>query len=305
MNLFKESESVIIFNVKNDKKSLEEFLSNKEISGRLFRRLYKQKNIFVNGNLAKKNRSLKKGDIISLVMEDEEESINPEPIPLDIIYEDFDLILINKHPYTIVHPTKNNQNNTIANGISYYFKSNGIKKKIRFVNRLDMNTSGILVVAKSSFAHQQMALQFERNEVEKKYIALVAGVVEKDEDIIDLPIEKGGKNIKNIVTENGKESITKYKVIERYLNATLLEVQIFTGKNHQIRVHLNHIGHPIIGDTLYYKPDNNIERQALHSYYLKVNLPRIKKVKEFKAPLPDDIKKLVQHLRKNGDDKGF
>ncbi len=298
MSLFKNSEDVIVIEVDEEGKTLEEFLYDKDISGRLFRKLFKQKNIFVNGANVRKEHILKSGDIISLVIEDEYEDTVPEFIPLDIIYEDYDVLVLNKQPYIVVHPTKSHQQNTISNGISYYFKSKGINRKIRFVNRLDMNTSGILIVAKSSFAHQQMALQFERNQVEKKYIAVVDGVVEKDEDIIELPVgREEEKSVKKIVTDDGKNAITKYKVLERYHDATLLDIQIFTGKSHQIRVHLNHIGHPIIGDTLYFKPSEHIGRQALHSYYLKIKLPRDGREMEFKAPIPEDIKNLIEFLK--------
>lgn len=298
MKLLKDSEDVITMYAEKDGETLEDFLYSNGISGRLFRRLFKNNNIYVNGENTRKELLLKEGDTVSLVIEDEKEDTLPQPIPLNIIYEDWDLIVLNKEPYIVVHPTKSHQINTISNGLSYYFKENGIKRKIRFVNRLDMNTSGILIVAKSPFAHQQVALQFERNEVEKKYLAVVDGVVEKDEDIIDLPIgREEERSVKKTVTSEGKNAITKYRVIERYKNASLLDVQIFTGKSHQIRVHLNHIGHPIIGDTLYFEPSEKIQRQALHSYYLKFRLPRNKELREFKAPIPDDIKNLINYLK--------
>ncbi|MCF6466696.1 RluA family pseudouridine synthase [Clostridium sp. Cult2] len=297
MNLLKNSENVIVFHVEKSGESLEEFLFNNKISGRFFRRLYRGKNVFINGVFKRKDNLLKEGDIVSIRMVDEVENILPEPIPLDIIYEDVDLLVINKQPYTVVHQTKSHQKNTISNGISYYFKTKGINKKIRFINRLDMDTSGILLVAKSPFAHQQMALQFENNEVEKKYMVVVAGVVEKDQGIIDLPIgREEEQSIKKTVTPKGKDALTKYKVLERYKETSLLDVQILTGRSHQIRVHLSHIGHPIIGDTLYYEPSEYIERQALHSHYLKAKLPRSKEIIEFKAPLPKDIVNLINHL---------
>ncbi len=298
MNLFEENENIVIFKANRDGLDLEEFLCDNDISGRLFRRLYKGKQVYVNGKFKRKGLTLKSGDIVSIYMEDEEEHINPEKMDIDIVYEDFDLLILNKQPNIVVHPTKSHQENTLSNGISYYFKEKGIKKKIRFVNRLDMDTTGILMVAKNPFAHQQMALQFESNKVEKKYQAIVAGIVEKDEDYIDLPIgREEEKSIRKVVTEEGQESLTKYTVIDRYKDATILDVQIFTGRSHQIRVHLNHIGHPIIGDTLYNEESPYIKRQALHSYYLKVKHPRTKKDIEFIAPLPKDMVELINHLK--------
>lgn len=298
MNLFEESENIVVFEVQEDRLDLEDFLSSKDISGRLFRKLYKAKQIYVNGKFKRKGLTLEKGAVVSIYMEDESENTKPEKMDIDIVYEDFDFLILNKQPNIVVHPTKSHQENTLSNGISYYFKEKGIKKKIRFVNRLDMDTTGILIVAKNPFAHQQMALQFESHKVEKKYQAIVDGIVEKDEDYIDLPIgREEDKSIRKTVTEEGQDALTKYTVIERYKDATLLDVQIFTGRSHQIRVHLDHIGHPIIGDSLYDKESPYIDRQALHSYYLKVKHPRTKEDIEFIAPLPKDMEKLIDHLK--------
>lgn len=298
MNLFKESENIIVFNVEKEKLNLEKFLFEQDLSRRLFTKLYRNKHIYVNGKFQRKDLPLHVGDIVSIYMEDEEQNIEPENIALDIIYEDFDLLVLNKKPNMVVHLTKSHQKNTLSNGIAKYFMDKGIKKKIRFVNRLDMDTTGVLVVAKNPFAHQQLDLQFEENTVEKKYKAIVSGVVEKDMDYIDVPIgREEEKSIRKVATENGQEALTKYSVIERYKDATLLDVQIFTGRSHQIRVHLYHIGHPIIGDSLYNEKSPYINRQALHSYYLKVKHPRTKKSIEFIAPLPSDMEELINHLK--------
>ena len=297
MNLFKESESVIIFNCNRNDLNLEEFLYTKDISGRLFRRLYKSKQIYTNGIFVGKSIKLRSGDIVSLYMDDENESINPEPIDLDIVFEDNDLLILNKPPNIVVHPTKSHQTNTLSNGIANYFLKNNINKKIRFVNRLDMDTTGILIVAKNSFAHQQMAIQFEDNTVIKRYLTVVSGYVKSNEDIINEPIGREDENsIKKVVSPSGQKALTKYNVIELYKNATLLEVQIFTGRSHQIRVHLEHIGHPIIGDVLYNEESPLIKRQALHSNYLKALHPRTKEEIEFYAPLPNDISNLIRLL---------
>jgi 23S rRNA pseudouridine1911/1915/1917 synthase len=160
-----------------------------------------------------------------------------------------------------------------------------------------MDTTGILIVAKNSFAHQQMAIQFEDNTVIKRYLTVVSGNVKSNEDIIDDPIGREDENsIKKVVSPSGQKALTKYNVIELYKNATLLEVQIFTGRSHQIRVHLEHIGHPIIGDVLYNEESPLIKRQALHSNYLKALHPRTKEEIEFYAPLPNDISNLIRLL---------
>ncbi|NMA87085.1 MAG: RluA family pseudouridine synthase [Tissierellia bacterium] len=298
MNLLKEDEKILVFNVESNGETLEEFLLDRDISSRLFRRVYKNKSIYVNGELKNKNHILNTGDIISILIEDETDNTLAQNIPLDIIYEDMDILTLNKPPFMVVHPTKSHQENTISNGIAYYFKENNIKRKIRLVNRLDMDTSGVLLIAKSSFAHQQMALQFEKNMVEKRYMAVVNGIVEKDHDTIDLPIgREEEKSIRKTVTPEGQRAITKYKVIERYKNATLLDIEIITGRSHQIRVHLNHIGHSVIGDSLYFETSPYINRQALHSYYLKLKQPRTKEILELKANLPRDMEELIEQLK--------
>lgn len=298
MDLLKESENVVLFKAKHEDMTVEEVLFSYNISGRLFRRLKKEKSIYLNGKTVKTKEKVNSGDIVSIVMEDEIDNTLPQDIPLSIVYEDYDLLVINKDPNIVVHPTKSHLEGTISNGISYYYKKNNIKKKIRFVNRLDMDTSGILIVAKNSFSHQQMAIQFEENSVEKKYLALVEGIVEMDEDIIDLPLgREEDKSIKKVVIEDGKKAITRYKVVERYKDATLLEVQIYTGRSHQIRVHLEHIGHPIIGDTLYNRPSPFIDRQALHAYYIGARHPRTNEKIQFQVPLPEDMKNLIENLK--------
>ena len=297
MDLFKENEKIINFEVKNDEIGIKEFLDKQNLSSRLFRKLYKKKHIYVNGKFLRKGLKFGKGDIVSIYMEDETDNTIAEDFDISIVYEDFDLLILNKQPNMVVHLTKSHQENTLSNGISSYFKKNNIKRKIRFVNRLDMDTTGLLIVAKNPFAHQQMALQFEGEEVEKKYLAIVSGVIEKDEAYIDLPIgREEEKSIRKMVTKDGQESLSKYIVKERYKNNTLADVQIFTGRSHQIRVHLSHIGHPIVGDSLYGEESDLIPRQALHSYYLKIKQPRTREEIEVIAPLPKDMEYLIKQI---------
>lgn len=293
---YEESESVIKFKVESGDVKIETILKTEfGVSSRLFVKLIKNRNLFLNGESAHRKDIAKKGDIITIVLEDEEDTHVKQPeIPLDIIYEDLDLVIVNKQPYMVVHPTKNHPYGTILNGMSSYFEQKGIKKKVRFVNRLDRDTSGVLVIAKNSFGHQQMSKQFIDDTVEKGYMTVVEGIVEKDSDTIDIPIEREDEDsIIRIVREDGKRCITKYKVVERYKNSTLLKVKIETGRTHQIRVHLKHIGHPIVGDALYNSESPIIDRQALHSYYLKFKAPRSGEYREVRAELPEDIKKLI------------
>lgn len=299
MDLLKESENVIIFHVKKAGLNLEKFLLEEGLSSRFFRRIYRNKTVYVNGKFKRKSTLLNRGDLVSILIEDEVDDTLEENIPLDIIYEDMDILAINKPPFIVVHPTKSHQSNTISNGVAHYFKKKRLKRKVRLVNRLDMNTSGILLIAKSSFAHQQTALQFEEKKVEKKYMALVDGIVEKDFDTINLPIAREDEgSIRKKVCPQGKASITKYKVIERFKNSSLLDIELVTGRSHQIRVHLSHIGHPIIGDTLYFEPSPYIHRQALHSYYLRLRQPRNHKELTLETKLPEDMERIIYYLNK-------
>lgn len=295
----KESENVINFDIKKIGLTIEEVLKQDYgISGRLFRRLQKNKQLYLNGQISESSVPVKKGDKISMIMEDEIENTIPKDIPIDIIYEDYDFLILNKQPNIVVHPTKSHLEDTIANGVTYYFKENNINKKVRFVNRLDMGTSGVLVIAKNSFTHQQMSKQMEEGTIDKKYLAIVKGIVEKDEEIIDLPIgkEENEPMIRSVM-DNGQNAITKYKVIDRFNTATLLEVKIETGRTHQIRVHMKHIGHPIIGDELYDESSPIINRQALHAFEFRCIHPRTGEEKDIKASIPSDMEALLLHLK--------
>ncbi len=298
MDIYEESESLVTFKVKTDEEKIETTLKTEfSVSSRLFCKLIKNRSLFLNGENAHRKDKAKIGDIITIILPDEEDTnVKQDDIPFEIIYEDFDLVLINKQPNIVVHPTKNHPYGTILNGMSYYFEQNDIKKKVRFVNRLDRDTSGVLVLAKNSFGHQQMSKQFIEDTVEKGYMAVVDGIVEDDEGVIDAPIEREDDedSIIRVVREDGKESITRYKVVERYKNTTLLSLKLETGRTHQIRVHLKHIGHPIVGDPLYNKEIELISRQALHSYYLKFNSVRSGEPIEIRAELPEDIKRVIE-----------
>lgn len=297
MSIPKESESIINLSVTKEKIKLKDFLKEKaDISSRLFNRLIKKNSIYINGNQLGDRFYVGIGDVVTLELEQENPAYEPQKIDLEIIYEDLDLLIINKPANILVHPTKNHPKNTITNGVQYYFQSKDIKKKVRLVNRLDRDTSGILVVAKNSFGHQQMANQFKKS-IEKKYLAITKGIFEKDKGVINLPIGKEDGSIRNVITDKGRESITEFNVIDRFSDATLVELKIITGRTHQIRVHLAHLNHPIIGDSLYGEKSDLINRQSLHSHYLKFKTPRKDKHIEIHADLPSDMKNIIEKLK--------
>ena len=238
------------------------------------------------------------GDIIGVRLPEESNDFPAEDIPLDVIYEDDDLLIINKQPGIIVHPTKGHPEHTIANGLMKYMADTKQNFKIRFANRIDMDTSGIIVVAKNANAQNELASQMRRGTVKKKYIALVEGIVDKDHFEIDLPIGRPDPISiqRTVMYEGGKDALTEVDVLERYEAHTLVEVTLHTGRTHQIRVHLSHIGHPIAGDALYGGSDELIGRQALHAHYIEFDHPFTHDRVNFEADLLLDMRDAIDSL---------
>ena len=300
-----------MFNKSNQRYNLMSYINDEELtlrevlldklnfSVRSLSKMKRFETVKVNGKFEKLNTKLKINDLIEVEIDEDMAKFEPENLNLEIIYDDFDIVMVNKPPYMVVHPTKSHNHNTIANGVTDYIINKNEKVKIRFVNRLDMNTSGLVIVAKNAYAHHVLSQDMSEQKVEKTYITIVKGIVEKDCDTINQPIFRPPEDsIKRVVDEKGQRSVTHYKVLQRLKDATVLEVKLETGRTHQIRVHMNFIGHGIIGDELYGYVDNDlINRQALHAYSLKFDQPRTKEKLEFKAELPLDIKELIDKLK--------
>lgn len=274
------------------------------ISTRLIRSASIQKRIFINNEVVKMNRAIKNGEIIKIDLEKEEsQNIAPEKIDIDILYEDEDILVVNKKPFMVVHPTKTYQSGTLANGVINYFMESNQNCIVRLVSRLDMNTSGLIIIAKNQFSHGMLSKAMSENKVEKRYLAIVHGIFKEKQGTIDKPIYRpeGIENgTRRVVDERGQRSITHYKVVEEFSDSSLVECKLETGRTHQIRVHLSYLGHPIYGDVLYGDGDNEgdlIERQALHAYGLDFKSPRTEKELSLRADLPDDMKGLIDKLK--------
>ena len=244
------------------------------------------------------------GDVIGVRLPEETSDFEPEDIPLDIVYEDDDLILVNKQPGVIVHPTKGHPEHTIANGVMKYMIDSGQSFKVRFANRIDMDTTGIIIVAKNANAQNDLSSQMRRNTVVKKYFALAEGIVEEDHFEIDLPVGRPDQISirREVMYEGGKNALSEVNVIERYDSEeygqfTLVEVILHTGRTHQIRVHLSHIGHIITGDVLYGGSTQLMQRQALHAYYIEFDHPITKERVNFRTGLPDDMEEAIKKLK--------
>ncbi len=247
-------------------------------------------------------------DVISIRLPEETSDFPPEDIPLDIIYEDDDIIAVNKQPGIIVHPTHGHPTGTVANAVMKYMQDSGQSFKVRFANRIDMDTTGIIIVAKNANAQDDISNQMRAGTTVKKYKAIVHGIIEKDVTI-DLPVGRPSDVSiqREVMMEGGKDAVTDVHVLEHFREEdrknsdirgdySLVELTIHTGRTHQIRVHLSHIGHPIIGDELYGGRPDLINRQALHAYYLGLKHPHTHEDMEIVAPLPEDFEHALEKL---------
>ena len=287
-------------------KRLDMYVSNQnnELTRTAVQRLIEQEKILVNGKKQKVAYKIVEGDTVT-VEESEAKSIElkAQEIPIDIIYEDKDIIVVNKPKGMVVHPANGNPDGTLVNAIMAICKSSlsGIGGEIRpgIVHRLDKDTSGLLIVAKNDKAHVNMSEQIKNHEVKKTYIALVRGIVKENEATIDMPIGRSRSDRKKMaVDRNGRNAITHIKVLKRYDKYTLLEINIETGRTHQIRVHLSHIGYPIIGDYTYSNGKNEfgVVGQCLHAKSLEFKHPITGKEMKLEAPLPDYFEDILKKL---------
>ncbi|MBU3176359.1 RluA family pseudouridine synthase [Clostridium estertheticum] len=266
--------------------------------------IIEKENATVNGKCRKSNFKLKLNDTIDLSIPDPVElNVKAEDIPLDVIYEDSDVIVINKPQDMVVHPAPGNYTGTLVNALlNHCTDLSGINGVLRpgIVHRIDKDTSGALVVAKNDNAHNSLAAQLKDHSMTRSYLALVEGLIKDDEGMVDAPIGRHSKDrIKMAIVESGKKAVTHYKVIERFEGYTLVECNLETGRTHQIRVHMAKIGHPLVGDLIYgfKKQKFNLKGQVLHAKRLGFIHPTTNKYMEFDSPIPTYFEKLITKLR--------
>lgn len=270
-------------------------------------KLLKDGKVSVNDTTVKANYKVQLSDVIRFELPDPEvPDILPEDIPLDILYEDDDVLLINKPKGMVVHPSAGHYTHTIVNAVMYHCKDHlsGINGVMRpgIVHRIDMDTTGVIVICKNDSAHQSLAEQLKEHSITRKYRALVHGNLKEDQGTIEGPIGRHPVDRKKMAInrQNGKPAVTHYKVLERFGSYTFVECQLETGRTHQIRVHMASIGHPLVGDIAYgpAKCPFRLQGQCLHAMVLGFIHPRTGKYMEFTAPLPEYLTKLLENLKK-------
>lgn len=296
----------VIVNENDKGKRLDIYIAENfnELSRTMIKKLIESNNILVNDKSEKVSYKVQANDNIGIdVPEAKETKLKAQEIPLDIIYEDSDIIVVNKPKGMVVHPANGNPDGTLVNAILSICKNSlsGIGGELRpgIVHRLDKDTSGLIIVAKNDKAHINLSEQIKERNVKKTYIALVRGNVPEEEATINMPIGRSTKDRKKMaVTKNGKQAITHFKVLKRYSKYTLLEIKIETGRTHQIRVHMAEIGYPVVGDAVYSNGKNEfgIEGQMLHAYKLEFMHPITNKHMELTAPLPQYFEEILKKL---------
>lgn len=283
-------EYIVKFNEYNTVKEI--LKSHFGVSNRLLLMLKREKKIFKNNEIANINTKIYPNDKIVAIIDFNEESRNivPTQMPLEIVFEDECMLVLNKPAGLPVHPSILHFEDSLSNGVKSYFEKKQINCKIRPVNRLDKDTSGLVVFAKNQYIQECLIKQMATHEFQKNYLAILTGNLEKESGIIDAPIARSENSIiEREVNENGQNAITEYKLIKNFENYCLVEFTLKTGRTHQIRVHSKYIGHPILGDSLYGTTSDLISRQALHAYKISFIHPVTQKTMVFEIPLPEDM----------------
>ena len=288
----------INYTITNIDLNINQILTNKlKISSRLLYKLIKNKCIFLNNMLCDSRNYSNIGDLLTIDFNYEEDSSNIVPTKMDlkIVFEDEWLLIVNKPAGIAIHPSILHYSDSLCNGIKFYFDTIGLKEKIRPVNRLDLNTSGLVIFAKCEYIQECLISQMKDNVFKKEYLAICDGIFENKSGTVNLPIaRKENSIIERCISKDGQISITHYEVLKEFANYSLVKLNLETGRTHQIRVHMSAISHPLIGDSLYGSSSDLINRQALHCFKLQFVHPITKVFMDFCGEVPLDFKKLEE-----------
>ena len=297
-----KEEKILVTDIDNSIR-IDKYLSdNTDFTRSKIQKLIDLENIKVNGKVVKNSYKVINNDEITIIDKEEDMTIKGENIPINIIYEDDDVIIINKESGMVVHPAVGNYTGTLVNALIYKSKDlSSINGEFRpgIVHRIDKDTSGLLIVAKNDKAHAILADELKTKKIKRKYIALVDGIINHDTGTIDAPIGRDEKDRKKmcVTSTNSKEAITHFKVIERYKKATLIECLLDTGRTHQIRVHMKYINHPVINDPVYGKKLYGDFGQMLHAKEIEFIHPTTKKIMKFDCEVPNEFKMILEKYK--------
>lgn len=297
----------IMIKVENLEKSerIDKYLSSKlgnDFSRAKIQKLIDKELILVNDKEIKSSYKVQNNDIILITDKEEDMSVKPEKMGIDIVYEDDDVMVINKKSGVVVHPAPGNYSGTLVNGLMYLNRDlSHVNGEFRpgIVHRIDKDTSGLLIVAKNDKAHRILSEELKEKKIKRKYIALVSGVINHDVGEIDAPIGRNPSDRKKmcVTSTNSKDAITHFRVLERYKNASLIECELETGRTHQIRVHMKYINHPVINDPMYGKNNHGEFGQLLHAKEITFTHPTTKKVMTFTCELPEEFNKILEEYK--------
>ena len=284
---------------------IDKYLSSKlddNFSRAKIQKLIDEELILVNDKVIKSSYKVSNGDVILITDKEEDMSVKPEKMDIDIVYEDDDVMVINKKSGVVVHPAPGNYSGTLVNGLMYLSKDlSHVNGEFRpgIVHRIDKDTSGLLIVAKNDKAHRILAEELKEKKVKRKYIALVSGVINHDIGEIDAPIGRDPSDRKKmcVTSTNSKDAITHFRVLERYKNASLIECELETGRTHQIRVHMKYINHPVINDPVYGKSNHGEFGQLLHAKEITFTHPTTKEVMTFSCEVPEEFNKILEEYK--------
>lgn len=284
---------------------IDKYLSSKlddSFSRAKIQKLIDEELILVNDKVIKSSYKVSNGDVILITDKEEDMSVKPEKMDIDIVYEDDDVMVIDKKSGVVVHPAPGNYSGTLVNGLMYLSKDlSHVNGEFRpgIVHRIDKDTSGLLIVAKNDKAHRILAEELKEKKIKRKYIALVSGVINHDVGEIDAPIGRDQSDRKKmcVTSTNSKDAITHFRVLERYKNASLIECELETGRTHQIRVHMKYIDHPVINDPVYGKSNHGEFGQLLHAKEITFTHPTTKEVMTFSCEVPEEFNKILEEYK--------